>query len=133
MPAELQKPGRSWPPSALEPPSQDRKILTTCSMYIHNNSLRQVGDGFGWSGLVLYLIGIHNQKDALACRNRSRYFITEVNMTLQRGKDSKIKRRMEVQRVINGHKNWQTYFHISFWSDVTVIINVRCKSCQVEI
>lgn len=34
--------------------------------------------------LVFYLIGIDNQQDSLTRRNRARYFITEVNVTLER-------------------------------------------------
>lgn len=85
-------------------------------MDTRDNSLRPLVE----RNLVLYLIGINNQKDALACRNGSRYFITKVNMTLKRREDYKHIRVMVVQHVINRHK---TRRHISFclWSDVTVI------------
>lgn len=102
LPAELQKPGRSWPPSVLEPPSQDHKRLLTSSMSIHNNDNNDNNKSqLGARNQLLYLIGINNQKDALACRNWSRYFITEVNMTLK----IKAERGRVVQHVIKGHKN----------------------------
>lgn len=85
LPAELQKPGRSWPPSVPEPPSQDHKRLLTSSTSIHHNAHNYNNKGqLGAKNRLLYLIGIDNQKDALACRNRSGYFITEVNMTLKK-------------------------------------------------
>lgn len=53
-------------------------------MHIHNNPLKELGA----TNLVLYLIGINNQQDTLACRNGSGHFITEVNVTLQRDGES---------------------------------------------
>lgn len=91
MPAEPQKPDRSWPPSELEPPSHDNTIIMTPSDTVFkfdHKSLRKPGV----RNLVLYLIGVDNQQDTLACRNGSRHFITEVNVTLQRGKAIDLKK-----------------------------------------